>query len=370
MDQTLLTILIVLVSVLLIVVVGAIFYLNKKKSNQDYNFDEDSLINRLKIENHELELARRKQETENLLAIQKIKEEMLLSVQKEVHQINEKVEQRLKVGFQESETTFKNVLERLTRIDAAQKSMDEISKDILSLQSVLTDKSSRGAFGETQLSQILYAVYGEKNNKLFQEQYTFSNRRTVDAVIFAPEPLGAIGVDSKFPLENFRRMNTEDITKEEKEKIRKLFGDDVKKHINDIADRYIIKGETSEHAIMFIPSEVVYLEIVSYHESLLEHAAKKNVMITSPTTLVASLTQIQTITKQIEQSKYANIIQEQLIALGVEFRRFGTRFDTLKDRFRQTNDAFEKLNITTDKIVKRFDQIEKVEKDEDDEDIN
>jgi len=370
MDSTVIIVVGVVLGILLLAVIGVLFFLISKTKNPIENTQPIDLQKLIESENLKMQLKLVEQNNNSILELQKIKEEMVLSVQKEVSNINERVEKRLGDGFKESNETFKGVIERLAKIDEAQKNMDRISKDILSLQSVLTDKSSRGAFGETQLTQILHAIYGEKNDKLFQEQYSFSNKKRADAVIFAPEPLGKVAIDSKFPLENFRNINAEEITKEEKEKNRKLFSGDLKKHIDDISSKYIIPGETSEHAIMFLPSEAVFSEVVAYHEKQIEYASSKSVWITSPTTLMASLSLIQSMVKNIEQSKYADIIQSQLISLGEEFMRFEDRFNTLESRFDQANKSFREINITTKKLIKRFKEIEQVEKGEDDEDDN
>ena len=140
----------------------------------------------------------------------------------------------LDVNFEKTNKTFASVLERLAKIDEAQKKIDNLSNDIVSLQTVLTDKKSRGIFGEVNLHQILSSVFGEKNDKLYSLQYTLSTGVIADAIVFAPEPLGHICIDSKFPLENYRYMLEKGITPEERIRREKLFESDVKKHIDAI----------------------------------------------------------------------------------------------------------------------------------------
>jgi DNA recombination protein RmuC len=129
-----------------------------------------------------------------------------IKVESKLDMINSKVEERLTKGFEETTKTFNNVIERLSKIDEAQKKIDSLSTNIISLQDVLTDKKSRGIFGEVQLYQILTSIFGEKNDKIFNTQYKLSTGVLVDAIVFAPSPVGNIGIDSKFPLENYKRI--------------------------------------------------------------------------------------------------------------------------------------------------------------------
>ena len=243
--------------------------------------------------------------------------------------INDRVNERLDENFEKTNKTFTNVLERLSKIDEAQKKIDSLSSDIVSLQSVLTDKKSRGIFGEVNLKHILESVFGEGNNKIFKLQYSFKNGVIADAVLFAPEPLGLVAIDSKFPLENYRVMVDKNIDQKTRETATKLFKSDVKKHVDAISDKYIIEGVTSNQAIMFLPAEAIFAELNAYHSDILEYAYKKRVWITSPTTLMSTLTTIQVIIKNIERDKYAKVIGEELNKLSVEFSRYRERWDKL-----------------------------------------
>ena len=211
-------------------------------------------------------------------------EKLSQKVENKLDLMNMKVEERLSKGFEETTKTFGNVLERLGKIDEAQKKIETLSSNVVSLQDILTDKKSRGIFGEVQLYQILSSVFGEKNDKLYQKQYKLSNGTIADSIIFTPEPLGNIAIDSKFPLENYRRMYSSELSQPERENAKKDFSNDLKKHIDAISSKYIIKNETSEQAIMFLPAEAIFAEINAYHTDIIEHAYKKNVRIASPTT--------------------------------------------------------------------------------------
>jgi len=284
-------------------------------------------------------------------------EKLSQKIENRLDAMNMKVEERLSKGFEETTKTFGNVLERLSKIDEAQKKIEALSSNVVSLQDILTDKKSRGIFGEIQLYQILSSVFGEKNDKLYQKQYKLSNGTIVDSIIFTPEPLGNIAVDSKFPLENYRKMYNNDLSQIERENARKDFVTDLKKHIDAISSKYIIKNETSEQAILFLPAEAIFAEINAYHTDIIEYAYKKNVRIASPTTLVSVLTVIQVMMTNLERDKYANIIQQELEKLNVEFTRYRTRWDNLQKDIEKVSKDVKEINTTSNKISKRFTEI-------------
>lgn len=282
-------------------------------------------------------------------------------MEKKLTQINDKVNERLDQNFEKTNKTFTNVLERLSKIDEAQKKIDNLSNDIVSLQSILTDKKSRGIFGEVNLKHILSSVFGEKNDKIYSIQYTLPNGTIADSVLFAPKPLGTVAIDSKFPLENYRMMVDKKIPQDVRDRYEKQFKIDVKKHIDAISSKYIIEGVTSNQAIMFLPAEAIFAEINAYHQDIIEYAYKKRVWITSPTTLISTLTVIQMIIKNIERDKYTSIIHEELNKLGVEFSRYKERWDKLAKSIQTVNKDVESVYITTEKISKKFDVISGVE---------
>ena len=137
--------------------------------------------------------------------------------------MNDKVNERIEANFEKTNKTFSSVLERLAKIDEAQKKIDTLSSDIVSLQSILTDKKTRGIFGEVNLKHILTSVFGEGNDSIYSLQYTMPNGYIADSILFAPEPLGTIAIDSKFPLENYRMMVDKDLSKDERTRYEKLF---------------------------------------------------------------------------------------------------------------------------------------------------
>lgn len=274
--------------------------------------------------------------------------------------IDERVNERLDLNFEKTNKTFASVLERLSKIDEAQKKIDNLSNDIISLQGILTDKKTRGIFGEVNLKHIMSNVFGE-NDDIYKMQYNFSNNTIVDCALFAPQPLGIIGIDSKFPLENYQKMVDKKISNGEREKAEKLFRVDMKKHIDAIASKYIIPNVTADQAILFLPAEAIFAELNAYHTDIIEYAYKKRVWITSPTTLISTLTTIQIMMKNMERDKYAKVIHGELKLLSSEFVRYRDRWDKLYRSIETVSKDVKDIHTTTDKITKRFNAINQVE---------
>jgi DNA recombination protein RmuC len=282
-------------------------------------------------------------------------------IEHKLNMINDHVNERLDVNFEKTNKTFTSVLERLSKIDEAQKKIDSLSTDILSLQSILTDKKTRGIFGEVNLKHILVSIFGENNDKIYKLQYTFETGVIADCVLFAPEPLGMVAIDSKFPLDNYRLMIDKKAGIVERQNAEKNFKSDVKKHIDAIASKYIIKGVTSNQAIMFLPAEAIFAELNAYHPDIIDYAYKKRVWLASPTTLMSTLTTIELVIKNIEKDKYTSVIHEELNKLSVDFKRYKERWDKLSRSIDAVSRDANDIHITTDKISKRFDVINNVD---------
>ena len=274
--------------------------------------------------------------------------------------INERVNLNLDENFKETNKTFTNILERLSKIDEAQKRIDNLSSDIVALQGVLTDKKTRGIYGEVSLNYILSSIFGEGNKDIYQLQYTLSNGYIADSIIFAPEPLGHICIDSKFPLENYQKMVDRNSSLDLRNMYTKNFKSDVKKHIDAIKDKYIIKGETSYQAIMFLPAEAIFAEINAYYPELVAYAYKNNVFITSPTTLVSTLSTISMILQNMKRDKYTKVIAKELSLLSEEFQKYRVRWDKLSKNIEAVSKDVKDINITTDKITSRFAKVNEV----------
>ena len=289
-------------------------------------------------------------------------ETLTKSVDKRLEAITGKVQERLDEGFKKTNQTFISVMERLATIDEAQKKIDGLTTNMVSLQELLGDKRSRGAFGELQLEGLIKNILPPDS---YSFQHTFSKGVRADCVLFLPDPTGTVAVDSKFPMENYQKMFDVKLTDIDKAKAQKQFKLDVKKHINDIATKYIITDETSDGAVMFLPAEAVFAEIHAYHPELIQEAMAKKVWLVSPTTLMAVLNTARAVLKDVETRKQVHIIKSELGKLGKEFDRFDTRMKKLADNIRQAHENAQDVHITSQKITQRFTQIEKVELEED-----
>ncbi len=273
-------------------------------------------------------------------------------------EINARVEKRLAEGFEKTTATFHDVIKRLALIDAAQKKITELSTNVVSLQEILNDKRSRGTFGEVQLSALIHNVLPEQH---FSLQHTFTNGKRVDCILFLPEPTGNIAIDAKFPLENFRLLIDTSIPEADKRTAEQQFKQDIKKHIQDIAEKYIIPGETADGAVMFIPAEAVFAEIHAHHSDLVELAHRAKVWMVSPTTMMAILTTARAVLKDAATRQQVHIIQKHLHLLAADFERFQNRMDSLATRIAQAHEDVAQVNTSAKKITARFEQIEKVE---------
>ncbi|MEB3011610.1 DNA recombination protein RmuC [Parvimonas sp. D2] len=279
-------------------------------------------------------------------------------VEGRLDKINESVEVKLEKSFEDTKKTFSNVMQSLGRLDEAQKKMEFLSNNVQNLNNVLTDKKTRGIFGEVQLYQVLTSAFGN-NNEIYQKQYKLSNGTMADAVIFAPEPVGTICIDSKFPLENYRRIFED--TSENKVENEKSFEQNLKKHIDDISSKYIIKNETTDQAILFLPAEAIFAYLNAYMPKIVEYAYSKRVWITSPTTMMAILTTIQAVSQNLKQSQYALEIQKELNSLSAEFERYAKRWETLEKDINKVSKDVKDIFTTSTKITRRFDNIKNVE---------
>jgi DNA recombination protein RmuC len=275
-----------------------------------------------------------------------------------LQEIGGQVEKRLAEGFEKTTQTFGDILKRLALIDEAQKKITELSTNVVGLQEVLADKRSRGAFGEVQLNALIRNVLPEGS---FSMQHTLSNKCIADCVLFLPPPTGAVAIDSKFPLESYRRMTAIGTADSERKAAERQFKLDIQKHVDDIAGKYIIPGETSDGAVMFIPAEAVFAEIQAHHPDLVDRAYAARVWMVSPTTLMAILNTARAVLKDAATREQVHIIQEHLGFLAKDFERFEERMDALAKHIKQAHDDVDNVNISAKKIASRFQKIERAE---------
>ena len=275
-------------------------------------------------------------------------------------EINKKVDEKLAEGFKGTSETMAQVRERLQAIDAAQKNIEELSKDVVSLRGVLEGNQSRGQYGEYQLSMVLHNVFGDTTG-CYQEQYTMKKVKDgddvrADAVVFMPEPNKMICIDSKFPFQDYQRIfETDD--QDEKERLTKEFGNAVKKHITVIKDKYIVEGKTAPEALMFIPNDGVFAFVHQNLEDVIDYARTKKVILTSPSTLPAILVTINMVRIEVERSKNADEINKNLQRLAKDFEMFGREWDKFSNALEQTGKRREELDHRVGRITGKFQAI-------------
>lgn len=286
-------------------------------------------------------------------------EALAKSVDGRLEQISGKVSERLDEGFKKTNETFVNVMARLATIDEAQKKIDGLTTNVVSLQELLGDKRSRGAFGEVQLEGLVRNIMPPQ---AYDMQYTLPNGTRADCVLKLPEPTGMVAVDSKFPLENYHLMFSA-ASPAERTVAERQFKINIKKHVDDIASKYIIPDITSDGAVMFIPAEAVFAEIHAHHPEIVEYAMQKRVWIVSPTTLMAVLNTARAVLKDVETRKQVHIIKDELGKLGKDFSRFDERMKKLADNIRKAHEEAANVEISSRKISQRFASIERVDLD-------
>ncbi|MEM1057974.1 MAG: DNA recombination protein RmuC [Verrucomicrobiota bacterium] len=273
-------------------------------------------------------------------------------------EISGQVDKRLAEGFEKTTETFGDVLKRLALIDKAQEEITKLSTNVVSLQHVLSDKKSRGAFGEVQLEAL---VRNALPPDAYAFQATLSNGTRADCLLKLPKPTGCVAIDSKFPLEAYQAMTNQDRPEAERTAAGRQFKADIKKHIADIAGRYIVEGETGDGAVMFLPAESVFAEIHAHHRDLVEEAMRARVWITSPTTMMAILTTARAVLKDEATRRQVHIIKEHLVRLGQDFNRFQDRIEKLAVNVERAHKEAGLVATSAGKLTSRFRKIEKAD---------
>jgi DNA recombination protein RmuC len=276
-----------------------------------------------------------------------------------LEQISGKVSERLDEGFKKTNETFVSVMARLAVIDEAQKKIDSLTTNVVSLQQVLSDKSARGAFGEVQLEALV-------RDTLPPGVYEFQaavgeGREKADCVLIMPDGASKMAIDSKFPLSNYRLSIDATQSDIARTQAKKMFASDMRKHVNDIASKYIQPAAGADSAVMFIPSEAVFAELIGNHPEVVSEAQTKRVWVTSPTNLMAVLHTVRAVIRDAEMRKQAAVIKNELGKLGTDFGRFQERMDKLATHIKQAHDDAEQVQISSRKITTHFERIKSVE---------
>ncbi len=279
-------------------------------------------------------------------------------IRSHLNHLTSQVTHRLTEGFEKTSSTFIDVVKRLTIIDEAQKKITELSTHVVSLQDILVDKRARGAFGEVQLAALIANMIPTTHYSL---QYTLSNQKRADCILFLPEPTGNIVIDAKFPLETYQKLTNAAVSPLEKKSFQQQFRQDLQKHIKDIAEKYIIPNETTDGAVMFIPAEAIFAEVHSNYPDIIAQAQRLKVWLVSPSTLMAVLTTARAVLKDDATRKQVHIIQKHLHSLADDFQRFEKRMDKLTKHIDLAHQDVNDVNTSAKKIAQRFQKIEAVE---------
>jgi len=287
---------------------------------------------------------------EQKTAVLKIMDERLLAVTKSVGD-------GLQQSTAKTNQTLTDLRERLAKIDVAQQKISSLSEQVVSLQEVLSNKQSRGAFGVIQLNDLVSSILPPS---AYSFQTTLSNGKKADCLLKLPNPPGAIVVDAKFPLESYQELRKA-INDRERIEAERFFKSSVIKHIKDISEKYILSGETAESALMFLPSEAIYAELHANFVDVVETSYKAKVWIVSPTTLMATLNTIRAILKDAHMREQAGVIQKEVGMLIDDISRLDERIDNLGRHFKQAGDDIEAIKISSGKINRRIEKIEAIE---------
>lgn len=264
--------------------------------------------------------------------------------------VTRRVGESLTQTVDKTTTSISELKERLAVIDAAQKNITGLSEQMVGLQNILSNKQSRGAFGEVQLENLVQSILPPSAYQ-FQAGVGSSGAR-VDCLLMLPNPPGAIAVDAKFPLESYRALMAanDDVSKKQSTA---AFRAAILKHVSDISEKYIISGETADSAIMFLPSEAVYAELHANHADVVDKSYRNRVWIVSPTTLMATLNTVRAILKDAKMREQAHVVQLEVEKMLEDVGRLGDRVDNLKTHFRQASNDIKEIDISKDKISDR-----------------
>ncbi|WP_300069359.1 DNA recombination protein RmuC [uncultured Ruegeria sp.] len=268
--------------------------------------------------------------------------------------MQERMKESLHGSSKQTATSLTQLQERLAAIDKAQDNITKLSGDVLSLQDILSNKQTRGAFGEIQLNDIVSKALPSDSFKL---QATLSNGRRADCLIHLPNPPGPIVIDSKFPLEAYEALINSSTDLELKAAVQ-MFRSTVRKHITDISEKYILDGETADGALMFLPSEAVYAELHAKFPELVQESFSKRVWIVSPTTCMATLNTMRAILKDARMREQTGAIRKELGLLHKDVDRLGDRVTNLDRHFGQAAKDISEIKISAEKAGRRAQRLD------------
>ena len=274
---------------------------------------------------------------------------MLKLMEQRLAMVQQQMNENLHGTARRTAQSLGDLQQRLETIDKAQENITKLSGDVLSLQDILSNKQTRGAFGEIQLNDIVLNALPSDSYTL---QATLSNGRRADCLIHLPNPPGPIVIDSKFPLEGYEALRNAS-TDWEVSEARKALRTAVRKHIRDISEKYILEGETADGALMFLPSEAVYAELHANFSDVVQEGFAARVWIVSPTTCMATLNTMRAILKDARMREQTGAIRRELGLLFQDVERLGTRVENLDRHFGQAAKDLSEIKISADKAGRR-----------------
>ena len=317
-----------------------IYFENKNKNNNEINIlqDEKSQITELK----------------GAVA------QLSVSIEERLGNIGSSIGNSLNQQTQSTQKSLTEMHERLAVIDRAQENIHSLSNQVNDLQNILSNKQLRGAFGEVQLENIVRDALPQN---AYQFQYTLASNSRVDCIVKLPEPPGPICIDSKFPLEDYKKFASATNDQEKKDNLR-LFHNAVQKHIKDIAEKYILPGETSDSAIMFLPSESIYSEINIRFPKLVNESRNKKVYMAGPDNLMLLLHTVRAILRDATMSQTAGKIQIEVDKLTNDLNLLADRIFKLDKHFDLARKDLDDIKISHRKIENRGNLITSIDIDE------
>ena len=283
---------------------------------------------------------------------------VIKTVDERLQGFSKQVGERLNDSTTKHQTALADLRERLAVIDKAQQNLTELSTQVVGLQDILANKQARGAFGEIQLRDLVEATLPPS---AYAFQATMGNGRRADCLLQLPNPPGAIAIDSKFPLESYEGLRNAGSDEALLAPARRAFAADVRKHVQDIAQRYIIPGETAESALMFLPSEAVYAELHANFREVVEASYKARVWIVSPTTLMATLNTVRAVLKDVRMREQAAIIQTEVGKMMEDVLRLDKRVGKLETHFDQASRDIQDIRTSANKVLNRGEKIGELE---------
>ena len=352
-EMTLSPLLLFLILTLTILVVAALYLSLRAKAKSITS--NDPIIDNLNLFGEKIQKLSEGQErlTGGLQTVSEAQAKAQLSLinmmEERLSKVQLQMNENLSHSSRRTAQSLGDLQQRLATIDKAQEKITKLSGDVLSLQDILSNKQTRGAFGEIQLTDIVSKALPSDG---FDLQATLSNGRRADCLIKLPNPPGPIVIDSKFPLEAYEALRNASSEVETSAAVR-LFKTSVRKHIKDISERYIIEGETADGAILFLPSEAVYAELHANYSEIVREGFSARVWIVSPTTCMATLNTMRAILKDARMREQAGAIRKELTSLYQDVDRLGVRVESLDRHFNQAAKDISDIKISADKAGRR-----------------